>query len=104
MSTNKNTVPIKHKGKKVYKNKCVKCLCIVFCCHDDNIEDEEDPNFEDKQEFLTSKEIIGFEGPVNNLIISKDESETKNPQLIEVEDEELNEWFYQTYSINFINC
>lgn len=58
-------INIKSKPKSAYKNKCIKCMCIVFCCHDDNIEDEEDQNQEDKQEFLSSKEIIGFEGVPN---------------------------------------
>ncbi|CDW91001.1 UNKNOWN [Stylonychia lemnae] len=48
------------KQKKIYKNKCVKCLCIVFCCVDSNI-NEDDKGQEDGQVLLNKNEEIDFD-------------------------------------------
>jgi len=35
------------KGKRRYRNKCTKCMCIVFCCVDSNINEDDNKATED---------------------------------------------------------
>eukprot|EP00347_Sterkiella_histriomuscorum_P009553 403340765 len=89
----------KAKSPRRYKNGCVRCMCIVFCCADSNINGVDEKNNEDGQELLHSgEEEIGFGGsnggsPVKNQgINSKNHSKTIDKIEIDMDqnDEEDN--------------
>lgn len=51
----------KRENKK-YNNKCLRCLCIVFCCADSNINGEDEKIVEDEKHLLNrSEEEIDFD-------------------------------------------